>query len=157
MASRHGYTKCSSKKDHKNRWLKNGSAAEMLLSLILAPLIPLYGISRKQTFMPFMFGSHEAFATGAYAFEENQASARPDVEADGNFTSSVASSQCEAAPAQRCLAMIIKNEGPILPRLFESVRGFISEYCVVDTALLTTPSMYLNPCQCLMSFWKSLS
>jgi glycosyltransferase involved in cell wall biosynthesis len=29
--------------------------------------------------------------------------------------------------------MIIKNEGPILPRLFESVRGFVSEYCVVDT------------------------
>lgn len=32
-----------------------------------------------------------------------------------------------------CLAMIIKNEGPILPRLFDSVRGFVSEYCVMDT------------------------
>jgi len=32
-----------------------------------------------------------------------------------------------------CLAMIIKNEGPILPRLFESVKGFVSEYCIVDT------------------------
>lgn len=32
-----------------------------------------------------------------------------------------------------CLAMIMKNEGPILPRLFESVQGFVSEYCVVDT------------------------
>ena len=32
-----------------------------------------------------------------------------------------------------CLAMIIKNEGPILPRLFESVQGFVSEYCIVDT------------------------
>jgi glycosyltransferase involved in cell wall biosynthesis len=29
--------------------------------------------------------------------------------------------------------VIIKNEGPILPRLFESVRVFVSEYCVVDT------------------------
>jgi glycosyltransferase involved in cell wall biosynthesis len=105
----------------------------MLLSLILAPLIPLYGISRKQAFMPFMFGSHEAFATGAYALEENRAPARADVEADGNITSSVASPQCEMAPATGCLAMIIKNEGPILPRLFDSVRGFVSEYCVVDT------------------------
>jgi len=29
--------------------------------------------------------------------------------------------------------MIMKNEGPILPRLFESVKGFVSEYCVMDT------------------------
>lgn len=29
--------------------------------------------------------------------------------------------------------MIVKNEAPILPRLFESVRGFVSEYCIVDT------------------------
>lgn len=32
-----------------------------------------------------------------------------------------------------CLAMIVKNEAPILPRLFESVKGFVSEYCIVDT------------------------
>lgn len=32
-----------------------------------------------------------------------------------------------------CLAMIMKNEGPILPRLFDSIRGFVSEYCVMDT------------------------
>ena len=32
-----------------------------------------------------------------------------------------------------CLAMIMKNEGPILPRLFDSVQGFVSEYCIVDT------------------------
>jgi hypothetical protein len=32
-----------------------------------------------------------------------------------------------------CLAMIMKNEGPILPRLFESIKGFVSEYCVMDT------------------------
>lgn len=32
-----------------------------------------------------------------------------------------------------CLAMIIKNEGPLIPRLFESVKGFASEYCIVDT------------------------
>ncbi len=32
-----------------------------------------------------------------------------------------------------CLAMIIKNEGPILPRLFESIKDFVSEYCIVDT------------------------
>lgn len=32
-----------------------------------------------------------------------------------------------------CLAMIIKNEGPLLPRLFESIRGFVAEYCIVDT------------------------
>ena len=140
MASRQGYTKCASHKDHKTLWLKNGrilfltgSAVLMLSSLILAPLIPLYGISRKQTLMPFMFGSHEAFATGAYAVEGNRAPARPDAEADGNLTSSLASPQCETAPATGCLAMIIKNEGPILPRLFESVRGFVSEYCVVDT------------------------
>jgi len=36
-------------------------------------------------------------------------------------------------PPSACLAMIIKNEGPLLPRLFESVRGFVTEYCVVDT------------------------
>jgi glycosyltransferase involved in cell wall biosynthesis len=29
--------------------------------------------------------------------------------------------------------MIIKNEGPLLPRLFESVKGFATEYCIVDT------------------------
>jgi len=29
--------------------------------------------------------------------------------------------------------MIIKNEGPLLPRLFESIRGFVAEYCIVDT------------------------
>jgi glycosyltransferase involved in cell wall biosynthesis len=29
--------------------------------------------------------------------------------------------------------MIMKNEGPILPRLFDSIRGFVSEYCVMDT------------------------
>ena len=41
-----------------------------------------------------------------------------------------------AAPSQdttACLAMIMKNEGPILPRLFDSIRGFVSEYCVMDT------------------------
>lgn len=32
-----------------------------------------------------------------------------------------------------CLAMIVKNEAPILPRLFQSVKGFVSEYCIVDT------------------------
>lgn len=32
-----------------------------------------------------------------------------------------------------CLAMIIKNEGPLLPRLFKSIRGFVAEYCIVDT------------------------
>jgi hypothetical protein len=32
-----------------------------------------------------------------------------------------------------CLAMIMKNEGPILPRLLDSIRGFVSEYCVMDT------------------------
>lgn len=41
-------------------------------------------------------------------------------------------SMTTAAPTA-CLAMIIKNEGPILPRLFDSVRGFVSEYCIVDT------------------------
>jgi len=41
----------------------------------------------------------------------------------------------DATPSspKACLAMIMKNEGPILPRLFESVKGFVSEYCVVDT------------------------
>jgi glycosyltransferase involved in cell wall biosynthesis len=37
------------------------------------------------------------------------------------------------ATTKACLAMIIKNEGPILPRLFASVEGFVSEYCIVDT------------------------
>ena len=36
-------------------------------------------------------------------------------------------------PPKACLALIMKNEGPILPRLFESVKGFASAYCVVDT------------------------
>lgn len=36
-------------------------------------------------------------------------------------------------PPKACLAMIMKNEGPILPRLFESIKGFASAYCVVDT------------------------
>ena len=36
-------------------------------------------------------------------------------------------------PPTACLAIIMKNEGPLLPRLFESVRGFVTEYCVVDT------------------------
>jgi tetratricopeptide (TPR) repeat protein len=38
-----------------------------------------------------------------------------------------------ATPPKACLALIMKNEGPILPRLFGSVKGFVSEYCVVDT------------------------
>jgi len=41
-----------------------------------------------------------------------------------------------AAPSQdttACLAMIMKDEGPILPRLFDSIRGFVSEYCVIGT------------------------
>lgn len=38
-----------------------------------------------------------------------------------------------AANISCCLAMIIKNEGPIIPRLFESVKGFASQYCIVDT------------------------
>ena len=39
-----------------------------------------------------------------------------------------------SSPATKaCLAMIMKNEGPILPRLFESIQGFVSEYCIVDT------------------------
>jgi glycosyltransferase involved in cell wall biosynthesis len=29
--------------------------------------------------------------------------------------------------------MIIKNEGPLLGRLFDSVKGFVKEYCIVDT------------------------
>ena len=32
-----------------------------------------------------------------------------------------------------CLAIIMKNEGPLLPRLFDSVKGFATEYCIVDT------------------------
>ena len=36
-------------------------------------------------------------------------------------------------PPKACLAMIMKNEGPILPRVFDSVQGFVSEYCIVDT------------------------
>ena len=36
-------------------------------------------------------------------------------------------------PPKACLALIMKNEGPILPRLFESIKGFASAYCVVDT------------------------
>jgi tetratricopeptide (TPR) repeat protein len=44
----------------------------------------------------------------------------------------VASAQ-PSAVTKACLAMIIKNEGPILPRLFASVEGFVSEYCIVDT------------------------
>lgn len=38
-----------------------------------------------------------------------------------------------AAASRACLAMIVKNEARILPRLFESVRGFVTEYCIVDT------------------------
>jgi glycosyltransferase involved in cell wall biosynthesis len=37
------------------------------------------------------------------------------------------------SPPKACLAMIMKNEGPILPRLFASIEGFVSEYCIVDT------------------------
>jgi hypothetical protein len=32
-----------------------------------------------------------------------------------------------------CLALMQKNEGPIIKRLFDSVKGFVDEYCVVDT------------------------
>lgn len=38
-----------------------------------------------------------------------------------------------SSPPTLCLAMIVKNEAPILPRLFQSVKGFVSEYCIVDT------------------------
>jgi glycosyltransferase involved in cell wall biosynthesis len=42
-------------------------------------------------------------------------------------------SAASIATPKACLAMIIKNEGSILPRLFQSVQGFVSEYCIVDT------------------------
>lgn len=36
-------------------------------------------------------------------------------------------------PSHACLVLMMKNEGPLLPRLFESVKDFVSEYCIVDT------------------------
>jgi tetratricopeptide (TPR) repeat protein len=38
-----------------------------------------------------------------------------------------------SSPKDACLVMIMKNEGPLLPRLFASVQNFVSEYCIVDT------------------------
>lgn len=46
---------------------------------------------------------------------------------------SISTGAATTSPPKACLAMIMKNEGPILPRLFESIKGFVSEYCVVDT------------------------
>lgn len=37
-------------------------------------------------------------------------------------------------PLPACLVLMMKNEGPLLPRLFESVKDFVSEYCIVDTS-----------------------
>jgi glycosyltransferase involved in cell wall biosynthesis len=48
-------------------------------------------------------------------------------------TATTTSAPSPPATPKACLAMIIKNEGPILPRLFASVKGFVSEYCIVDT------------------------
>lgn len=54
-----------------------------------------------------------------------------DVDAQPNR--SIEAATAETLPPKACLTMIMKNEGPILPRLFESIKGFVSEYCVVDT------------------------
>ena len=55
----------------------------------------------------------------------------PLPQSDGDIL--LASDSRPSHPPKACLAMIMKNEGPILPRLFESVKGFVSEYCIVDT------------------------
>ena len=129
--SRHGgKPSCASKqiKHLKTWWLsesrleyKTCAAILLLMALILVPWPYIHGGMRGDD--PNMFLSADASMPQPHVSE-------PDVAP--NLTEAVTTHNLPAPPTG-CLAMIMKNEGPILPRLFESVQGFVSEYCVVDT------------------------
>ena len=98
---------------------------------------PPFGASRTPLFLTMLAVTPNTFSQDEKA--EPQVARQPmAVEGlrDGQKSSHMQSdtpTPLVRKPKTACLAMIIKNEGPILPRLFESVQGFVSEYCIVDT------------------------
>ena len=128
MSRRGGQPTCASNymKSLKTWWLSESrhtlkfcSIILLLLTLILAPWSFFNQGHREPE--PRMLMSVDATIPEVYEPEPNVAS------------NHAAPSTTHHTSPTGCLAMIMKNEGPILPRLFESVRGFVSEYCVVDT------------------------
>lgn len=112
------------------RWraaLSTGPAALVLFLVLTLAFRSIWSMARHNNdFVPHMFSSLD---TRAFSISEDtfMRTHTAPLQATGDNASA------PAAIPTGCLAMIIKNEGPILPRLFESVRGFASEYCVVDT------------------------
>lgn len=93
----------------------------LLLTLILVPWLFIYG--GHQEHEPTTFVSVNTSMPEGHTSEPEVA---PECAASPTTLQ-------DPAPSTGCLAMIMKDEGPILHRLFESVREFVSEYCVVDT------------------------
>jgi glycosyltransferase involved in cell wall biosynthesis len=142
MAVRKDHAKCTPKKfKYSKTWLLNKkgiilSSGPVLLVLLIPLLVPrsfIYVGRRSHEFMPSVFASLDTFTAGSDAPLEIPLPAQSGLERDMKSTANLDSVSFDSIPPTGCLAMIIKNEGPILPRLFESVRGFVSEYCVVDT------------------------
>lgn len=102
-------------------FLKICTAILLLLTLKIVPWSFFYGGIREHE--PRIFLSVDASTPEALVSE-------PDV--TSNLETASTTHRHPTTPTG-CLAMIMKNEGQILPRLFESVQGFVSEYCVVDT------------------------
>ena len=110
-----------------------GSTKNVLLVLMVLLLVSrsfIYVSHREHEFIPSMFASLDTFTAGSDAHLEIPVPAQSGLERD---TESTADPDPASLPPTGCLAMIIKNESPILPRLFESVGGFVSECCVLDT------------------------
>jgi glycosyltransferase involved in cell wall biosynthesis len=142
MATQKDYAKYTPKKFKYFRtwWLNekriissSGPVLLALLALLLLPWSFIYVSRREHEIMPSMFASPDTFTAGSAAPLEIPLLTQPGLERDMRSTANPESVSFDSIPPTGCLAMIIKNEGPILPRLFESVRGFVSEYCVVDT------------------------
>ena len=134
MATRKDQAKCTPEKfKYFKTWWLNGkriilSSDPVLLVLIILLMVSrslMYVSRREPEFIPLTASSAAPLGIPPPA----QSSLENDMKSTVNPDSVIP----DLNPPTGCLAMIIKNEGPILPRLFESVKGFVSEYCVVDT------------------------
>ncbi len=129
MSRRGVQSTCASKraKTFKTWWLNESrrvvrlfTAALLILTLIVAPWLSFYGSYREHE-------SRMLWPVNATILEHDLASY--------HAPSSIFYRDLD--PPTGCLTMIIKHEGPTLPRLSESIQGFVSEYCVVDTGSLS--------------------
>ena len=109
-----------------------GPVMLILLMLLLVARSFITVNRREHGFMPSICDLLAILTPGTHASLETPMPARAGHEREQE-SMTPDSVSLGSPPPTGCLAMIIKNEGPILPRLFESVSGFVSEYCVVDT------------------------